>query len=141
MKTLLVVFGTMMFAVACGQGTSGANPEITKVLKAYSLAGDQQSVSGLSSVLHDQYRLVWYGGKDAPFIVDKSGFLAQFEKKEWGGDKRKVTVESVEVVDGVNATARVIMDGDAAEMRSLISMIKVGDDWKIIGELVNATFK
>lgn len=141
MKTLLVLFGTMMFAAACGQTKTNANPEIVKVLNEYSSAGDLQSVKRLSVVLHDQYRLVWHGGKDAPFIVDKSGFLAQFEKKEWGGDKRKVTVESVEVVDGINATARVIMDGDAAEMRALISLIKVGDDWKIIGELVNATFK
>jgi hypothetical protein len=141
MKTLLIAIGTLMFAVACGQTKSVSNPEIVKVLKEYASSGDQQNVQRLSSVLHDQYRLVWYGGKDDPFIVDKSGFLTQFEKKEWGGDKRTVTVESIEVFDGINATAKVVMDGNAAEMRSLFSLIKVGDDWKIIGELVNATFK
>ncbi len=139
MKTLLGLLATMMVAAACGQTKS--NPEISKVLMEYSSAGDQQKVERLSSTLHDQYRLVWHGGKDAPFIVDKAGFLAQFEKKEWGGDQRKVTVESIEVFDGFNATAKVILDGEKAQMRSLFTLIKVGDDWKVIGELVNATFK
>lgn len=141
MKTLLVLLGTMMFGIASSQSKSGLNADITETIKTYASSGDQQSVSGVSSVLHDQYRLVWYGGKDAPFFTDKSGFLSKIEKKEWGGDQRKVKVESVESFDGINATAKVILDGNKAQMRSLYTLIKVGEDWKIIGELVNATFK
>ena len=131
-----------MVATAFGHAKLGdTKAAITKSIKNYASFGDQQMVDGLKSVIHDDYRLVWYGGKDAPFIADQSAFLAQFAKKEWGGDKRKVKVESIEVFDGINATAKVILDGEKAQMRSLFTLIKVEDEWKVIGELVNATFK
>lgn len=140
MKMLLILCIGFACTSAFGQ-TKNANSEIEKTILSYATSGDNQNVSGLKAVLHDQYRLVWYGGKDAPFIADKPTFLMQFETKEWGGDSRKVRVESIELFDGINATAKVTMDGNVAEMRSLLSLIKVDDSWQIIGELVNATFK
>jgi len=131
----LLVFGTTM-------AQSGTDEEaIKKAVKAFAKAGDSQDVEDLKGITHDQYRLVWYGGKDAPFVANKTMFLAQFEKKEWGGDSRKVSIHNVEVFDGVNATAKAISDGEKAQMRSLFSLIKVEGEWKIIGELVNASFK
>ena len=140
MKSLVLLAGMLVFGSAFAQ----SNPEeksISNAVKSFAEAGDQQDVEALRRVTHDNYRLVWNSGKDDPFIADKAMFLGQFEKKEWGGDQRKVTVESVQVFDGFNAVAKVISDGKKAQMRSLFTLIKVEGEWKIIGELVNATFK
>ncbi|MEO9869339.1 nuclear transport factor 2 family protein [Ekhidna sp.] len=139
-KTSLFLLGMSLYAVAVGQAGSDKD-FIKKAIESYASSGDQQNVKNLSDILHDQYRLVWYGGKDDPFVADKSAFISQFEKKEWGGDSRKVTIKSIEVFDDSNAVVKVVLNGNQAQMRSFLSLIKVGSDWKIIGELVTATFK
>ena len=142
MKSILVLCTCLVAFAAVGQQNKAAHEDaIKKAINAYAASGDAQDLAGLTNVLHDAYRLIWYDGAKAPFILDKSGFVAQFEKKEWGGDSRKMQFDQILVFDEINATAKVIMDGKAAEMRSLFSLIKVEGEWFIISELVNATFK
>ena len=136
-KSLLFLMGMGLFAVAAAQTEN----EIKKVVTSYAGAGDRQDVEVIKALLHDQHRLVWNDGTKAPFILDKSGYVAKIETKEWGGDKRKVSIEAVENFDGVNATVKAILDGEKAQMRSIFSLVKVEGEWKIIEELVNATFK
>lgn len=140
MKMLILFLSMFSFLSVLGQ-TKEDETSVKKVVKSFIKSGDDHNVGTLKSVLHNSYRLVWYGGKDAPFIADKSAFISKIAKKEWGGDERDVTVEHVEVFDGINATAKVISDGMKTQMRSMFSLIKVDGEWKIIGELVNATFK
>lgn len=137
MKTLLFLLGMSLFTVAVGQTGS----DIEKAVISYSRAGDSQNAAILKSLLHDNHRLVWHDGTKAPFVLDKAGYISKIESKEWGGDNRKVTIEAVESFDGVNATVKAILDGNKAQMRSMFSLIKVDGEWKIIEELVNATFK
>lgn len=140
MKNLMILAGFLLLGTSFGQSKSEEN-SIANAVKSFAKAGDDQDVSALLSITHKNYRLVWNSGKDEPFIADQSTFLGQFEKKEWGGDRRKVTVEDVQIFDGFNAVAKVVSDGEKAQMRSFFTLIKVEGEWKIIGELVNATFK
>ena len=137
MKSILFLIGMSLIAVAAAQTKN----EITKVVTSYSKAGDNQDVNVLKTVLHEQHRLVWHDGAKAPFLLDKKGYISKIESKEWGGDQRKVKIEFIESFDGVNATVKVTLDGQKSQMRSIFSLIKVEGQWKIIEELVNATFK
>ncbi|MEO9482200.1 MAG: nuclear transport factor 2 family protein [Ekhidna sp.] len=136
-KSIFFLLGMSLFAVAAAQTQN----EIKKAVTSYARAGDQQDVSALKSLLHDQHRLIWHDGTKAPFILDKMGYISKIEAKEWGGDARKITIEAVENFDGVNATVKAILDGKKSQMRSIFSLIKIDGEWKIIEELVNATFK
>ena len=118
----MILFFVLIFGSTLAQNTAEKSA-IEKTVKFFAKAGDAQNVDALKNVTHDQYRLVWYGGTDAPFIADRTAFLSQFEKKEWGGDKRKVDVHSIEIFDGVNAIAKVTSDGMKAQMRSMFSLI------------------
>ncbi|MEM6828942.1 MAG: nuclear transport factor 2 family protein [Bacteroidota bacterium] len=140
MKTIFILIGMLSFATAFSQSKS-KKTGVENAIKMYAQLGDKQDAPGFTHLLHQNYRLVWYGGKDAPFIADKANFISQFEKKEWGGDERSVQIESIEIVDEINAVAKAILDGQKAQMRSLFTLIKVEGEWKVIGELVNATFK
>ncbi|MEP1035199.1 nuclear transport factor 2 family protein [Ekhidna sp.] len=136
-KSIFFFLGMSLFAVAAAQTEN----ELKKVVSSYARAGDKQDVAVLKSLLHDQHRLVWHDGTKAPFILDKTAYISKIETKEWGGDERKITIEAVENFDGVNATVKVVFDGKKSQMRSIFSLIKVEGEWKIIEELVNATFK
>jgi len=140
MKNLMLLTSFLLLGTSFGQ-TKSEEKAIAKAVEAFAQAGDAQDVEALKSVTHTNYRLVWNGGDKDPFIADRVAFLGQFEKKEWGGDQRNVTIESIQMFDEVNAVAKVVSDGKKAQMRSLFSLVKVGGEWKIIGELVNATFK
>lgn len=140
MKISLLLLSLISVVSAFGQ-TEKEKQSIADAVKSYASLGDQQDHSGLQSLLHDQHRLVWHDGTKAPFIAGKSDYIEKIKSKEWGGDPRKVTIKSVESFDGVNASVKAVLDGQNSEMRSLFSLIKVDGDWKIIGELVNATFK
>ncbi|WP_436517589.1 nuclear transport factor 2 family protein [Ekhidna sp. To15] len=136
-KSIFFLLGMSLFAVAAAQTEN----EIKKTVTSYAKAGDKQDVSILKSLLHDQHRLVWHDGSKAPFILDKTGYISKIAAKEWGGDERKITIESVENFDGVKVTVKAVLDGKKSQMRSIFSLIKVEGEWKIIEELVNATFK
>ncbi len=140
MKALLLIVCVLVVAVATGQSKS-SDPKIAEAVKNYSKFGDTHDVSGLNQILHDQHRLVWNDGTKAPFIADKSSYIAKIESKEWGGDKRTVSIESVESFDGVNASVKAVLDGEKAQMRSIFSLVKADGEWRIIEELVNASFK
>jgi len=145
MKKIMLLSGVLLaFVLVIETAFSQSKTEenaIANAVKTFAEAGDAQDVEALKAITHNSYRLVWNSGKDAPFIADKDAFLGQFEKKEWGGDQREVTVESIQLFDGINAVAKVVSDGKQAQMRSLFSLVKIEGQWKIIGELVNATFK
>ena len=140
MKNVVLLASMLVLGSAFGQDKA-EQKAIANAVESFAKAGDAQDVEALRTITHNNYRLVWNSGKDAPFIAQKDAFLTKFEKKEWGGDNRSVTVESIQLIDGINAVAKVISDGKKAQMRSLFSLVKVDGEWKIIGELVNATFK
>ena len=140
MKNFMLLASFLLLGITFGQSKS-EEKNIADAVRIFTSAGDQQDVSRLKNILHESYRLVWNSGKDAPFIAGKAVFLGKFEQREWGGDQRDVTIESIQVFDDINAVAKVISDGKKAQMRSLFSLVKVDGEWKIIGELVNATFK
>ena len=141
MKVLVFLFGALTALVASAQQKGDDKKVVTEIVKAFTSYGDQNDVNGLQTVLHDNHRLVWNDGTKDPFVADKSFYLGKIESKEWGGDKRDVKIESVKLYSGINATVTAILDGEKAEMKSIFSLVKIQDDWKIIEELVSASFK
>ncbi|MBX2840148.1 MAG: nuclear transport factor 2 family protein [Flammeovirgaceae bacterium] len=116
--------------------------EIEATISSYAKGGDNHDTRLLQIVLHEDYRLVW-NDKTKPdlFIADKATFIGNIEKKVWGGDKRKVDIKITEVFDDNNALARVTMTGAKADFESVYTLVRQGNEWKILHELVTAKFK
>ncbi len=138
-----VFLTVLLAAILSGVGYAQTEEEaIAKTIKQFLAAGDQQDAANLDQVLHTDFRLLWHDGNKAEiFNADRATFLSQFEKKEWGGDKRQVSIEQTNLFSGSNAMVKVISKGSKAEMNSLFALVKVEDDWKIVQELVTAEFK
>lgn len=131
----------MVALAASGQPKDSEKKMIIAAVKSFSAHGDANNTDGLCTILHDNHRLVWNDGTKDPFVADRSFYLNKIETKEWGGDTRTVKIESVKLYGGINASVSAILDGEQAQMKSIFSLVKVNDEWKIIEELVSATFK
>ncbi|MEL6654640.1 MAG: nuclear transport factor 2 family protein [Bacteroidota bacterium] len=109
---------------------------IRKVLQTFVQGGDQQDVSMLEGVLHDAYRVVWNDPASGKVqVLDRATYLSFIEQKKFGGDTRKLKIESISMQDASNASAKVYIDGEAADFMGLISLVKADGQWQLVQDL------
>ncbi len=135
-KTTLV-FGLMALALGCASQSTSDTNEVNKTIQTFAKAADENDVTKLSLVLNDNFKIIMnrlFGSTEIS-LLDKEFYLAKIESKEWGGEKRTLTIENVNVV-GNNASAKVTFTGEKSTLVSLIQLVK--DDkgkWKLITDL------
>lgn len=126
-----------IFFSICVHGQSSDEKQIHQTIAAFSKAGDQHMVSKLDELLDDNYRVVMnrlFGSKEVS-VIPKSVYLDKIGTKEWGGDKRKVTVENLSI-NGTTAFAKVTLNGNKATFISLMSLVKNENGvWKLISDI------
>ena len=116
--------------------------EIKKVIYAYIAGGDEQSVSQLQKVMHDNYRVIINDPKENQIKeLDKSTYLDFIEQKKFGGIPRKVEIESISISNEVNATVKLKMSSSSAIFFSQFSMVKSDNKWWIIQDMVQMELK
>ncbi len=111
--------------------------KIETVITAFSKAGDVNDAEKLSTYLDDNFRVVMnrlFGSKDVS-IMSKSVYLDKIKSKEFGGDKRKLTIENI-IVNETSASAKVTFKGEKMTFVSIMALIKNDTgDWKLINEI------
>ncbi len=119
-----------------------AESEVRETVLAFAKGGDQQDVEALDALLHDTYRVLWHDGQKAEaIVVDKETYLSKIRSKEWGGDKRTVNIEQVQITDDANAVVKAIFIGDKADFHGYYSLINNDGTWQIVQDFVTAKFK
>jgi len=110
---------------------------IKEVITSFSKAGDQNDSDKLATYLDDNYRVVMnqlFGSK-AVIVIPKAVYLDKIKSKEWGGDKRILTISDVNV-NGNTAMAKVIFKGSKMTFVSLITLVKDSNGkWKLISDI------
>jgi hypothetical protein len=135
--TLLVAL--MMTTRAQAQN---AKQQIRSSVAAFVSGGDAQDVAAIDAVLHESYRIVWHDGTAAsPLIVDKASYLDKIRSKEWGGDQRRVAIDEIVMTGEANATVKATLSSDKADFHTQLALINSEGTWKIVQDLVTATFK
>jgi|GEM_PF-3267475 len=116
--------------------------KIKSVVNTYVLGGDQQSVSQLESVMHDNYRVIINDLNEGIIKeLDKSTYLGFIEKKAFGGEERKIEIESISISNEVNSIVVLKMTSNKAIFHSQFSLVKVDSKWWIIQDLVQMEIK
>lgn len=135
-KLILMGFLGVFFSItSCAQ--SSDQKAIEQTIEAFSKAGDQNDVELLDNYLDEHYRIVMNRlfGSTAVSIVDKKGYLAKIESKEWGGDQRQLTFEDL-VVNGTTASTKVTFAGAQMTFVSLVTLVKNQEgNWQLISEV------
>ncbi|MEO0473052.1 MAG: nuclear transport factor 2 family protein [Bacteroidota bacterium] len=129
----MFLFGT----VSCTAQTP--EEQLSELIKTYASSGDKQDVEQLDQLTDGSFRVVFVSNGNL-INLGKEGWLENFRQKKFGGDKRTVTIQSVEIIEEANATVIATMEGEKAHFKSMLSLIKVGEDWKIVQEIPFVTF-
>ncbi|MEL7123083.1 MAG: nuclear transport factor 2 family protein [Bacteroidota bacterium] len=127
----LALFSTMSFA------QKAEIMAVKKTITTFSKAGDNNDATALASVLDNNYRVIMnrlFGSKEVS-IMPREVYLEKIRTKEFGGDSRKVSFESV-LINGNTATAKVNFKGQKLSMHSLITLVQDEEgDWKLISDV------
>lgn len=132
--------GGFLFLLMLTAGAASAQKapvaEVTTLVHAFIQAGDDQDASALDGLLHAEYRVVMnqlFGGDDA-VVLPRAAYLGKIKAKEFGGDTREVTVESVQL-NGTHAVVRVLTKGQKLTMRSdLLWVQNAKGEWKLMSD-------
>lgn len=110
---------------------------IKKAIEEFAAAADRSDVAALENCLDLNFRIVMnqlFGSKEVS-VVPRSVYLQKIASKEWGGDKRAVTVLDV-VVNGNTATAKVMFEGAKMSFASLLVLVEDANGaWKIVSDV------
>lgn len=119
---------------------SETDPEvlaISDVILAFAKAGDGHDIATLERCLDSNYAVVMnrlFGSSDIS-IMYREVYLEKIRSKEFGGDKREVSIENV-TINGNNASAKVIMKGSKMTFVSILVLVKnANGTWQIIYDL------
>lgn len=110
---------------------------IEQAIVTFAKAGDNQNVKAFEEVLDENYRVVMnrlFGGKKVA-ILSRAVYLKKIKNKEFGGDKREVSILSI-TINGTTATAKVALKGTKMTFNSLLTLVKneVGE-WLLISDV------
>lgn len=108
-----------------GMAQKSEEKAISQLIGTFALAGDQNDAVKLETCLDDNFRVVMNRlfGSDAVSIMPKDMYMEKIRSKEFGGDKRKVSVDEI-VLNGQSACVKVTLEGERATFISLLTLVQ-----------------
>ncbi|MEQ8530735.1 MAG: nuclear transport factor 2 family protein [Imperialibacter sp.] len=134
---MMTVFGTMVFSIAQGQETGVE--EVKKTIIQFATAADYQDPIILEDVLDTNFRVVMNRlfGSEGVAIMPREVYLAKIKNKEFGGDKREVTISNV-TINGNTANALVSFKSNKMTFVSTLLLVLTREGkWKLVADLPN----
>lgn len=137
MKNHVIIAALLLTLTANSFGQSSDHKAIQKTIELFAHAGDTQNLSEFELVLNENYQVVMNRlfGSEAIVIMSREVFLEKIKTKEFGGDKRSVEIEHIEI-NGSTAVAKVLLAGSKMSFRSILTLVENADgNWQIIGDM------
>ncbi|MEQ8413245.1 MAG: nuclear transport factor 2 family protein [Imperialibacter sp.] len=134
---MMTVFGTMVFSIA--QGKETGVEEVKKTIMQFATAADYQDPIMLEEVLDTNFRVVMNRLFDSEgvAIMPREVYLAKIKNKEFGGDKREVTISNV-TINGNTANALVSFKSNKMTFVSTLLLVLTNEGkWKLVADLPN----
>jgi hypothetical protein len=137
MKRSALIFSIFLMMAISSFGQTTDQEAIRQTIKTFAKAGDTQNVDDFESILDENYQVIMNRlfGSEHTVIMPRSDYLAKIKAKEFGGGKRSVTIEHIEL-NGNTAVAKVLLKGSEISFRSLISLVQSANGtWQIVSDM------
>lgn len=137
MKKAILLSTIALFMTLTNKAQNTDKSAIKATILAFSKAGDNNDADKLATCLDDNYRVVMNRlfGSDKVSVLTKEVYLEKIRSKAFGGDNRKVNIESIELTNST-AMAKVSLIGSKATFISLFTLIKnENNEWKLISDV------
>ncbi len=126
-----------LFIAVCCNAQSSDEKAIKQTIIAFSKAGDTNDADLLATYLDDNYRIVMnrlFGSTEVS-VMPKDVYLEKIRTKEYGGENRKVEIESI-TLNGTVASGKVSFVGPKMTFVSILTLMKDGNnEWKIVSDV------
>jgi len=136
MKNLILI-PMLLLLINTGVAQSNNMNKVQSTINSFANATEKQSTEELNLILDPGFRVVMnrlFGSKEVA-VLGKEAYLKKIQSKEWGGEKREVSVENL-TINGSTATAKVIFKGSKLTFVSLLQFVESADgSWKIISDM------
>lgn len=137
MKHFMFILTLTLLASTASQAQNSDVQAIHATIEAFAQAGDHNNADRLAEVLDDNYQVVMnqlFGSQEVS-VMPRAIYLEKIRSKEFGGDDREVTVESV-LLNGLTASAKVSLVGEKMTAVSILTLVKDAEgQWKLIGDM------
>lgn len=133
----LIALICLLFSGMLSMAQKSEMKNIETTIIKFAKAGDENNAENLATYLDDNYRIVMnrlFGSAEVS-IMPKSLYLEKIASKEFGGDKRTLTIENM-LVNGTSACAKVTFK--SAKMTSVSIIVLIQDangKWKLISDV------
>lgn len=137
MKRSLLIGLFTLITINMNYAQKTEKSKISETIEAFSRAGDNQNADALSKLLDSNYRVVMnrlFGSTEVA-VMPRSVYLEKIRSKEFGGDKRKLTIENM-VINGNTASAKVTFKGEKMTVVSILMLIQNKDNqWLLTSDV------
>ena len=119
------------------QAQNADKSAISMVIEEFAKAGDENNIDKLEKCLDANNRVVMNQllGFSEVAVVPRSVYISKIKSKEWGGDKRSVRIENINI-NSKTAMAKVIFKGSKMTFVSLMTLVKDADgNWKLMSDV------
>ncbi|MCE9596806.1 MAG: nuclear transport factor 2 family protein [Spirochaetia bacterium] len=113
---------------------------IRESIERFVRAGDEQSKEMLFSVTHPEFRIIApnFPVPGNTTVLAREQFAALLEKKQMGGESRKIDFVNWEKVGESAAIVRARLTGQTLVFENAFSMVKSPEGWKIVQDMAEA---
>ncbi len=124
-------------SVANNSTIENVNEQLTTVVEAYAKAGDNRDTKTLDQLLHVEFRSVvnrLFGSMDLS-VMSKTVYLDLMKQEKIGGDKRKVEILNIDVMDHT-AYIKAKFSGEQLIFTTHLMLAKnAADKWQVVNDM------
>ncbi len=133
-----LLFCSMLLTTTSWTDTNEDLVAIGRALEQFARGADQNDSQQQAAVMDESFRVVWNDTSEGIIkVLDRATYLQLIDSKTFGGGNRQLEILSVDLFEGVNATAKVkLSEAGKPTMYSFFSLVKVKGQWLIATDLV-----
>jgi ketosteroid isomerase-like protein len=134
---IILIMSTFSATIASGQVP--ASEQIQQTIMQFASAADSQDPAVMERILDPNFQVIMNRlfGSETVTVMNKTTYVAKIRNKEFGGDKREVTIGSISV-NGTTAYAVVTFKGSKMTFVSTLLLVQnAGGEWKLVTDLPN----
>lgn len=113
------------------------NQKIEKTIQAFAQGADQQDADQVSSALHPQAQQ-YFTNEQGLNVLPTPKYVELLREKKIGGNPREVKIHQIDVTGDI-ASAKVRFSGEKASFENYMTLMKFGEDWKILSNVLSVT--
>ena len=135
MKSLIMILSFCMAAWSLN-GQSSLQV-LENLIHQFNDGGAANDVQKLEPILHENFRIVFNNtAENKVQVLDRATYLSLIEAKKFGGEARKLNIQSLSIEDGLMASASTQQQGVKNTIYALKHFVFQDGNWLMTEEVV-----